>query len=220
MGLRLLLDSADPEDWRQWWTTGLFSGITTNPTLLRRAGRTCDLQALRALVGEADTLGVGELHLQAWGADAASLEACGAALAALAPGRITVKLPVTEAGLRAAQALIPAGIPVTFTACYDAAQVLLATALQAAYIAPYLGRINDQGRDGHSELLTMQRALRAMDSGTRLLVASLRSPTDLSRLAAGGCDTFTISPAIAAALVQNPHTEAAAAQFERDAAAP
>ena len=161
-----------------------------------------------------------ELHLQAWGADAASLEACGVTLAALAPGLITVKLPIHEAGLGAARALITQGIPVTFTACYDAAQVLLAAALQADYIAPYLGRINDQGRDGHAELLTMQEALRAIGSSTRLLVASLRSPADLARLAAGGCDTFTISPAIASALVANPHTAAAAEQFERDAAAP
>ena len=171
-------------------------------------------------MAEARELGVPELHLQAWGTDAAALESCGRALAALAPGVITVKLPITAAGLGAARPLIAGGIPVTFTACYEAAQVLLAAALGAAYIAPYLGRINDQGRDGHAELLTMQRALGAIGSGTRLLVASLRSPGDLTRLAAGGCDTFTISPAIAAALLDNPHTAAAAAQFERDAAAP
>ena len=220
MGLRLLLDSADPQDWRQWWPTGLFAGVTTNPTLLRRADRACDLESLGELSAAAQALGVGELHLQAWGGNASALETCAITLAALAPGMVTVKLPVTEAGLRAARPLIARGIPITFTACYSAAQVLLAAALQAHYIAPYLGRINDQGRDGHGELLTMQQALRAVDSSTRLLVASLRSTSDLAHLAAGGCDTFTISPEIASALVRNPHTAAAADQFERDAAAP
>jgi transaldolase len=217
MSLRLLLDSANPEDWQHWWQTGLFIGITTNPTLLRRSKRACNFQRLKELSATALELGVKELHLQAWGANASALEACATELASLAPGMVIVKLPVTHAGLLAARPLISRGIHITFTACYDAAQVLLADALSANYIAPYLGRINDQGRDGLSELLKMQRALHALESNTRLLVASLRSPSDLVDLAAGGCDTFTISPEIASALLQNPHTTAAAEQFERDA---
>ncbi|MFM7455190.1 MAG: transaldolase family protein, partial [Vulcanococcus sp.] len=107
---------------------------------------------------------------------------------------------------------------ITFTACYEPAQVLLAAALGAEYIAPYLGRIGDLGRDGHGELVRMQRCVDGVGSPLRLLVASLRSPDDLARLAAEGLDTFTISPAIAAALFAVEPTEAAAAQFERDAA--
>ena len=220
MSLRLLLDSANPEDWQVWWKTGLFTGITTNPTLLRRANRACNFQSLGELSATALELGVSELHLQAWGANANALETCATQLASLAPGVVIVKLPITGAGLLAARSLISRGIQITFTACYDAAQVLLADALSANYIAPYLGRINDQGRDGHSELLTMQRALNAVESSTRLLVASLRSPSDLIHLAEGGCDTFTISPEIARELLENPHTTASAEQFERDATTP
>ena len=220
MSLRLLLDSANPEDWQDWWQTGLFTGITTNPTLLLRAKRACNVQSLKELSTTALELGVRELHLQAWGANANALEACANELASIAPGIVIVKLPVTRAGVLAARPLISRGIQITFTACYDAAQVLLADALSANYIAPYLGRINDQGRDGHHELLKMQRALHAVASNTRLLVASLRSPSDLVDLAAGGCDTFTISPEIASALLQNPHTTAAAEQFEHDATNP
>jgi transaldolase len=214
MALRLLLDSADPADWDAWLPSGLFQGITTNPTLLRRAGQPCTLDALAALTARALALGAAELHLQAWGAD---LEACGRALAQLAPGRIWVKLPITRAGAAAARSLIAEGWPVTFTACYEPAQVLLAAALGADYIAPYLGRIGDLGRDGHGELVRMQRCVEGVGSTLRLLVASLRSPDDLARLAAEGLDTFTISPAIAAALFAVEPTEAAADQFERDA---
>lgn len=67
MALRLYLDSADPADWRQWLPTGLFHGVTTNPTLLKRAGQPCDLTSLRALSQQAMAHGVRELHLQAWG---------------------------------------------------------------------------------------------------------------------------------------------------------
>jgi transaldolase len=220
MALRLLLDSADPSAWAEWLPTGLFRGITTNPTLLRRAAQPCRLDQLEALTAQALALGVQELHLQAWGAD---LLACGRALVQLAPGRIWVKLPITRAGAAAARCLIAEGCPITFTACYEPAQVLLAAALGADYIAPYLGRISDLGRDGHAELARMQRIVDAVapsgqaSSQLRLLVASLRSADDLARLAAEGLDTFTISPAIAAELFAVEPTLAAAAQFERDA---
>jgi len=216
MALRLFLDSADPRDWARWLPSGLFHGITTNPTLLRRAGQACSLEQLGQLSEQALALGCRELHLQAWGAD---LAACGQALAALAPGRIWIKLPITRAGAAAAQPLMAAGIPITFTACYEPAQVLVAAALGADYIAPYLGRITDQGRDGHAELIRMQRCLEGVQSPLRLLVASLRQPSDLTSLAAEGLNTFTISPAIAEALFSSEATAAAAAQFERDASA-
>jgi len=93
----------------------------------------------------------------------------------------------------------------------------VAAALGARYIAPYLGRIDDQGRDGAGELVAMQRCLRGTGSSVRLLVASLRNAETLSRLAAEGLDTFTLSPAVAAELFGSAATEAAAAQFERDA---
>jgi transaldolase len=220
MAIRLLLDSADPAAWAEWLPSGLFRGVTTNPTLLRRAGQPCSLEHLALLTARAIDDGAQEVHLQAWGSD---LLACGRALFALAPGRIWVKLPITRAGAAAARSLIAEGCPITFTACYEPAQVLLAAALGADYIAPYLGRITDLGRDGHAELIRMQRIVEGVapaaqtEARLRLLVASLRSTDDLARLAAEGLDTFTISPAIAAELFAVEPTLAAAAQFERDA---
>lgn len=218
MSLHLLLDSADPTDWQTWLPSGLFGGITCNPTLLRRAGHPCTIGSLQALSRRALELGAGEIHLQAWGADADALERCGQSLAALAPGLILVKLAVTRPGAEAARRLIAAGVPVTFTACYAVPQVLVAAALRARYIAPYLGRISDLGRDGVAELSAMQAALAGVGSRTRLLVASLRCRDELGRLAAAGLDCFTISPAIAAALFAVEESNAAAAVFERDAA--
>jgi transaldolase len=217
MALRLFLDSVDTAAWADWLPSGLFHGVTTNPTLLRRAGMPCRLEALAALSRQALALGCREVQTQAWGPDAAALEACGRALAELAPGQVTVKLPVTRAGAAAATQLIQTGVPVTFTACYEVPQVLVAAALGARYIAPYLGRIEDQGRDGTAALVAMQRCLRGTGSGVRLLVASLRNAETLSGLAAEGLDTFTISPTVAGELFSSAATEAAAAQFERDA---
>lgn len=217
MGLRLFLDSADTRAWQQWLPSGLFAGITCNPTLLRRAGHRCNLDSLAGLCAKAVSLGAKELHLQAWGGTRELYSSCGQQLAALAPGRIVVKLPLTQAGCQAAQTLVASGCRVTLTACYEVPQVLLATALGVSYVAPYLGRLCDSGRDGHADLIAMQRCLAGVDSTVQLLVASLRQPSDLAQLAAAGLQCFTLSPAIAAAMFDSAATTAAAEQFEQDA---
>jgi len=217
MALRLFLDSADPKAWQQWLASGLFHGVTTNPTLLRRAAQPCTLDSLAALSRTALAHGIAELHLQAWGATTADMLRCGQELAALAPGRIAVKLPVTKQGAAVARELVGAGVSVTFTACYEPHQVLIAAALGVAYIAPYLGRIQDQGRNGLAEVVNMQRCLAGLGSSVRLLVASLRQPNELSHLAAEGLNAFTISPALAAELFGSEATAAASVQFESDA---
>ncbi|MDA0716984.1 MAG: transaldolase [Cyanobacteria bacterium] len=217
MALRLFLDSADPKIWQQWLPSRLFHGVTTNPTLLRRAAQPCSLEGLAALSRTALAHGIAELHLQAWGGTEAEMLQCGQALAALAPGQIAVKVPVTQQGAAVARQLVGAGIAVTFTACYEPHQVLIAAALEVDYIAPYLGRIQDQGRDGVAEVIVMQRCLAGLGSNVRLLVASLRQPSELSRLASEGLNTFTISPALAAELFGSESTSAASSQFEKDA---
>lgn len=217
MTLQLLLDSADPADWRIWLPTGLFRGVTTNPTLLRRAGQACSTAHLRDLAHQAFALGAQEIHLQTWGSDAAEAIANGQQLAGIDRQRVLVKVPVDRQGIDTARQLIVEGVPITFTACYAVHQVLIAAALGARYIAPYLGRICDSGRDGHAELIAMQRCLDGVGSSTRLLVASLRQPADLSRLAAAGLGTFTLGPSIAEALFEVEATRQAAVQFEQDA---
>lgn len=218
MALRLFLDSAASADWEQWLPTGLFHGVTTNPTLLRRAGEACTLDALEALCERARRHGCQEIHLQTWGRSTAEASARGLALAALDPRRVVVKVPIDRQGCQTARRLITAGVRVTFTACYEPAQVLVAAALGADYVAPYLGRICDRERDGHQDVITMQQALNGVGSAVRVLVASLRSKEDLPRLAAAGLNTFTISAAIAADLFSNMDTIAAAEVFEEDAA--
>jgi len=214
---RLLLDTAEPDVWRELWPLGLFRGITTNPTLLRRSGRFCDLSAIGLLVAEAQVIGCQEVHLQAWGAKEQDLLACSRALVSLAPEQVVVKLPLSESGLRAARVLLEEGERVTLTACYTASQVIAAAALGATYVAPYLGRISDGGGEGCADVIVMGRCLQGLASPTRLLVASLRSLEELTRLAAEGIDTFTLSPPLARQLWRHSATEAAVAQFEADA---
>ena len=210
--LRLYIDSAGTDDWEQYLPLGLFYGVTTNPKLLRAVGVGFNFKEISNLAGEAFFLGAGEIHLQVWGEGSEDYLEAGRALADIDP-RVRVKVPIDRVGLLAASKLIKEGIPVTLTALHSSKQVLSAAALGAAYAAPYLGRMKDGGRDGLQEVLQMGRILRSLESPTRLLVASIRDTADLVALAAGGLDTFTLTPPIIEELVADELTLAAVEAF-------
>lgn len=211
--LRLYLDSADITQLKDWLPTGLFYGVTCNPLLLKRARVDCEPQTLKRLALSAFDLGAQEVHLQAWGSSTDDLVAVGRTIGGI-DERIVVKLPATQIGTTAAKALIAAGIPVTLTAVYAVHQVLIAAAIGASYVAPYLGRINDTGRVGRADLAAMQQALNGVRSQTRLLTASIREIEDISVLATQGVDTFTFSEGIAQAFFNVPATIKATEDFE------
>jgi len=211
--LRLYLDSADPEAWAEVLPTGMIYGVTCNPLLLQRAQQACTFDNLARLGDQAFALGAREIHLQSWGEDEETLVTCGRKLATLAP-QVAVKVPATDEGLRAARRLISEDIPVTLTAVYNAGQVLAAAAMGAAYAAPYLGRLDDQGRDGTAEVIAMQELLLNTVSPTRLLAASLRSADKVVELAYEGLDTLTFGPDVAFDLLDEPLTDEAADAFQ------
>lgn len=212
-GLRLFLDTADRAAWDRWLPTGLFYGVTTNPTILERAGLKCRLPVLTDLVRDALRHAIAEAQVQTWGVQTESLVENGRALAAL-DRRVVVKVPATLAGVRAAAALHRSGVRTTLTAVYAAHQALIGAAAGADYVAPYFGRIGDAGRDAMAEMTAMMAILAASASPTRLLVASIRAPADLAMLAAAGMNTFTIGPAVAEALFDVEATTDAAGEFE------
>lgn len=214
--IRLFLDTADTIQWQNWLPTGVFYGVTTNPLLLERAKVICCVEQLKDLARQAFNLGAKEVQLQTWGTTVDALEKTGQLLAAI-DDRIVVKVPITKIGTEAASRLIEQGIRITLTGVYAVHQVLIAAALGADYAAPYLGRINDIGRNGRDDLVGMQRAIAGVGSATRLLVASIRSVDDIAFLATQGLDTFTFQEAIAAAFFDVIATNQAATDFEQAA---
>ena len=153
---RLFLDSADTDAFERWLTTGVLHGVTTNPTILARAGRRSDIETLTRLAAFAFEHGAAEFQAQVWGGTRERYERTGRQIAALDP-RMVVKVPMTEAGLVAARALVGRGVRVTMTAVLDASQALAAAALGADYAAPYHGRIGDTGRDADAAITDMLR---------------------------------------------------------------
>jgi len=215
--LRLYIDSPDTAVWARYLGSGFFYGVTTNPKLLYQQGIPNTVGNLAGLAQTAFDLGAQEIHLQVWGGAAEPMLAIGRQLAAL-DSRVSVKVPITAEGLLCARQLIDEGAMVTLTAVHAAVQLLPVIALNAAYAAPYLGRMNDAGLDGLDELLAMQQMLTHLGSSTRLLVASIRQLSDLAALARQGLDTFTLLPGLVEELLTNPQTLKAAAEFEEKAA--
>jgi len=148
--MRLYLDSADQKQWETWAETGMFYGFTTNPTILKRDNVQCTLQAMRTLARHAFDLEAEELQFQAWGKTWNDLYSCGLDLFEL-DSRIVVKIPMTQAGVKAAHRLLLDDVPVTFTGVYSTHQAVTALSLGAYYVAPYLGRMNDAGKNVRKE---------------------------------------------------------------------
>jgi transaldolase len=214
---RLFLDTADTTEWEELLPTGIFHGVTTNPTLLERAGEKCTVDNLNQMARQALEM-TDEFMCQSWGSTAQEMYDCGMALSQPARDRIVIKVPVTMEGVQAASLLIQAGVRVCLTACYHHKQAMIAASVGAEYLAPYLGRMTDAGKDGNDECFKMQEITDGMQSPLRILVASIRDAQTMVDLAAGGMETFTFSPAVAREIFVEPLTTEAAAVFEESAA--
>lgn len=210
---RLFADSADEAAVAPLLEAGIVKGVTTNPTILRRAGAgPSDIPRLYAAWSAA---GAERLFFQAWGADVDAMLRCAQRLAGLGEN-VTVKVPATRVGFTVGRALAATGTPVLVTAVYSAAQAIAAAAIEAEFIAPYLGRLDHAGRDGLTEIATMNGVLE--ETGTSVLAASLRSPEAVVALAQRGVRAFTAAPTVIWELLQDDTSDSSARVFEEDSA--
>jgi TalC/MipB family fructose-6-phosphate aldolase len=209
--VRLYLDTADRAAAEDLLHTGLFAGLTTNPTILQRSG--LGVADAPEIYEWAVAAGAREVFFQAWGEDADTLVERGQRLRELGP-EVVAKVPASRAGAAACARLAAHGVPTLLTAVYAPGQVLVAAAAGATYIAPYLGRLNDAGRDGIAEVTAMQEVLAATGASTKILLASIRDVPSMVALARRGIDCFTIGPPVAEAFFAEHLTAAAVAAFE------
>jgi transaldolase len=212
--MKLYIDSADRTVVEALMKTGVFHGVTTNPLILKAGG--IRLAELGDFADRVFGLGAKEIFFQSWGRDASAFHQHGLKLADIG-SKVVVKVPATREGLEAAARLSCEGIRTCVTAVYSPFQALLAAAAGAAFVAPYLGRMNDAGRDGHGMIAQMAEALRHTESATEILAASVRRPEDIAKLAQHGVCHITLSPAVAGTLFQEPLTLEAAKAFQEAA---
>ncbi|XXK30896.1 transaldolase family protein [Rhodobacteraceae bacterium nBUS_24] len=215
--MRLYLDTADSSDWRDLMPMGVFYGITTNPLLTDRAGLRYRDISWKDLAQTAADLGAKEFHAQVYGNMDQSLKFAEQiyAIGQSVGIECVVKIPLSVEGISIAPKIKSMGGKILLTACYDAKQMITATALEADYIAPYFGRMKEAGLDAMAHLRAMKEM--SQNGSCRTLVASLRSAQQMVEIAQLGHDCFTISPTVARDLFQSDLTDVAVANFEQSA---
>lgn len=225
--MKLFLDSADTASWRLPPGCPRVQGVTTNPSLIFQAGLQVNLPTYLGLVQAAGDHGFDDLMLQLPSHDPSQalhwLQAL--RLAAQRAGlRLTIKLPCHADWLPCILALQSVQQPFLLTALGSPVQLLWAQQQGAAYVAPYVGRLAADGRD----VWALLQACVAVQNGTtkpgpqpgpQLLAASIKSPDVLARLIAMGAAAVTLPPASLVAWSQDPLTQVAIDQFDRDTVA-
>lgn len=206
---RLYVDSADVDRVSRLLAAGVVHGVTTNPTILERGGRTA--AEIPDLYARWESEGAREIFFQTWGGDTASFLRNAEGIRALGD-RVAVKVPATAAGFAAASTLVRDGATVLVTAVYSVAQALACASIGAQYIAPYLGRMRDAGIDGDAVITRMQEVCAGSDSN--VLAASLRSADDITGLRLAGVPYFTAAPDVIEQVLFHEVSDSSAAEFD------
>jgi transaldolase len=209
--VHLYLDTADQDAAEVLLGTGLFTGLTTNPTILQRASR--GVADIPEIYRWATAAGAREVFFQAWGQEVTTLVERGRTLRELGD-EVVVKLVASRAGMAACAQLVAEGVPTLLTAVYNPGRAIVAATAGATYIAPYLRRLTAAGRDGLADVLAMHQVLTGTGSATKVLLASIPDVASMVTLARQGVDSFTMSPTIAEQFFADELTAEAAATFE------
>ena len=208
--MKFFVDTADLNDIKELAETGLLDGVTTNPSLVAKSGRN-----FVELIKEICTIVSGPVSAEVAATDYETMMAEGLYLAKLAKN-IAVKVPLTPAGLRVCKKLSGQGTMVNVTLCFSAAQALLAAKAGATFISPFVGRLDDIGRDGMGLIEGICAIYEAQNFKTEVLVASVRNPIHVTTAAALGAHVATMPPAVIKQLFNHPLTDKGLAQFVAD----
>ena len=200
--MKFFVDTADVAEIRELASTGLLDGVTTNPSLVAKAGRD-----FTSIIAEICEIVPGPVSAEVAAIDADGMIAEGRHLARIAKN-VAVKVPLTWDGLKACRTLTGEGTMVNVTLCFSANQALLAAKAGATFVSPFIGRLDDAGLDG----MDLIREIRAIydnyaELSTDILAASIRTVNHVKEAAMAGAEIATVPPAILKALVKHPLTD-------------
>ncbi|MCY4548736.1 MAG: fructose-6-phosphate aldolase [Defluviicoccus sp.] len=200
--MKFFVDTADVGEIRDLAATGLLDGVTTNPSLVAKSGRPF-LEVIREICEVVD----GPVSAEVAATDHPTMLSEGRKLAQLA-GNVAVKVPLTPDGLRTCRALADDGVMVNVTLCFSASQSILAAKAGAAFVSPFIGRLDDISRDGMGLIEDIRLIYDNYEKfTTEILVASVRSPNHVAEAAKLGADVATIPPGVLRQLFNHPLTD-------------
>ncbi|WP_374763227.1 fructose-6-phosphate aldolase [Yunchengibacter salinarum] len=208
--MKFFLDTANIDEIREANATGLLDGVTTNPSLIKKAGRDF-FEVIREIASEVD----GPVSAETVATDHETMLKEGLKCAGIADN-IAVKVPLTRDGLKTCKALREKGIMVNVTLCFSANQALLAAKAGASFISPFVGRHDDTGFNGMELIEDIRLIYDNYGFDTEILVASVRHPTHVLESARIGGDVVTLPWDVMKKLFNHPLTDKGLDAFLKD----
>jgi transaldolase len=208
--MKFFADTADIADIQELAATGLLDGVTTNPSLIHKAGRD-----FVEVVTEICGIVGGPVSAEVVALDHEGMMREAEVLRRIADN-IAVKVPLTIDGLKTCKKLTGDGTMVNVTLCFSANQALLAAKAGATFISPFLGRLDDIGQVGMELIADIRLIYDNYDFATQILAASIRHPIHVLEAAKIGADVMTAPPAVIRALFKHPLTDSGIKAFLAD----
>lgn len=208
--MKFFVDTADVKEIRELADIGLLDGVTTNPSLVAKSGR-----PFKEVIAEICGIVEGPVSAEVTALDAASMIKEGRELLKIAPN-VAVKVPLTLDGLKACKTLAGGGAKVNVTLCFSANQALLAAKAGAAFISPFIGRLDDINIDGMELIAEIRQIYDNYDFATEILAASVRTANHVKQAALVGADVATVPPAVLKGLAKHPLTDKGIESFLAD----
>jgi len=208
--MKFFVDTADTREIRELAETGLLDGVTTNPSLIHKAGRDF-LEVVKEICGIVD----GPVSAEVVALDHSGMMREAEVLRKIA-GNIAVKVPLTIDGLKTCKKLTGDGTMVNVTLCFSANQALLAAKAGATFVSPFLGRLDDIGQSGMELIADIRLIYDNYDFATQILAASIRHPIHVYEAAKLGADVMTAPPAVIRQLFKHPLTDKGIEAFLAD----
>ncbi|GGA61043.1 putative transaldolase [Nitratireductor aestuarii] len=208
--MKFFVDTADVNDIRELNDYGFLDGVTTNPSLIMKAGR-----PMLEVIKEICEVVKGPVSAEVTATEYAEMMREADILSKLGDN-IAIKVPLTLDGLKACKALTGDGRMVNVTLCFSANQALLAAKAGATFISPFIGRLDDINIDGMQLIADIRTIYDNYDFKTEILAASIRSANHVREAALIGADVATVPPAVLKDLVKHPLTDKGLSAFLAD----
>lgn len=209
--MKFFIDSANLDEIREAAEIGLIDGVTTNPSLVAKEGNV----DFKEHIAKICSIVKGDVSAEVTALDTQGMLTQGRELAAIAPN-VVVKCPLTIDGLKATRILSSEGIKVNVTLCFSPAQAILAAKAGAAYISPFIGRLDDIATDGMQLISDIVQIYDNYAFETEVLAASIRHPMHIVNCALAGADVATIPFKVIKQLVNHPLTDKGLEAFLAD----
>ena len=210
--MKLFLDTANLEHIRHAVRLGVISGVTTNPSLVSKEGKV----DYKGLVQQICSLVPGPVSTEVLSTDAAGMVAEARKIAKWADN-VVVKIPATLDGVEATHQLSRENIKVNFTLCFTVNQALLAAAAGAAFVSPFVGRLDDIGEDGIALVRDIVEVYTGYPQiGTQVIAASMRHPQHCLLAARAGAQIATVPYGVLLQMIQHPLTDIGVKRFQDD----